>query len=94
MSCHVTSMSCQINVMSNQCHVTSMSCHITCHVTCHIDGRPLYENDRKLKLWAEMQKVASAASAAGVAKSILVSWDLFFGACHFCSLKTVDLASV
>ena len=25
---------------------------------------------------------------------ILVSWDLFFGACHFCSLKTVDLANV
>ena len=24
---------------------------------------------------------------------IVVSWDLFFGACHFCSMKTVDLAT-
>ena len=26
--------------------------------------------------------------------NILVSWDLFFGACHFCSLKTANLANV
>ena len=25
---------------------------------------------------------------------ILVSWDLFFGQCHFWSLKTVDLATI
>ena len=24
---------------------------------------------------------------------ILVIWDLFFGACHFCSFETVDLAT-
>ena len=24
---------------------------------------------------------------------ILVSWDLFLGACHFCSFETVDLAT-
>ena len=45
-----------------------------------------------------MQKNSSASSAACVrfveAVSIcLVSWDLFFGASHFCSLKTVDLVT-
>ena len=25
---------------------------------------------------------------------IVASWDLFFGACHFCSMKTVDLATI
>ena len=45
-----------------------------------------------------MQKTSSASSAACVrfveAVSIcLVSWDLFFGASHFCSFETVDLAS-
>merc|ERR1711994_334667 len=46
---------------------------------------------------ADMRKTGSAGSAACVrfveAVSIcLVSWDLFFGACHFCSFETVELA--
>ena len=46
---------------------------------------------------ADMQKTCSASSAACVrfveAVSIcLVSWDLFFGASHFCSFETVELA--
>ena len=46
---------------------------------------------------SDMQKTSSASSAACVrfveAVSIcLVSWDLFFGASHFCSFETVELA--
>ena len=46
-----------------------------------------------------MQKTDSAGSAACVrlleAVSIcLVSWDLFFGTCHFCSFETVELVPI
>ena len=46
-----------------------------------------------------MQKTSSASSAACVifveAVSIcLVNWDLFFGACHFRSFETVELAPI
>ena len=55
--------------------------------------------DSYFNFMPDMQKTSSASSAACVrfveAVSIcLVSWDLFFGACHFCSFETVELAPI
>ena len=60
----------------------NLSCLLSCLLLMY--RRPLKTRDRRDR---------GSCQEGWCLCQIVVSWDLFFGACHFCSMKTVDLAT-